>query len=170
MKARRKTVTRRASRNPVLTLTQRLERLERHYFAQKPAQAGPRFTVTGDVVQDNVTGLTWTRKNVSEKRLNRSDAKAACAAARVGGFEDWRLPTIQELLTLVDYSRASPAIDTSAFECESNWYWTATPYASSPADGAWVVGFSYGSSGAYNQYNELCVRAVRPGQIVGSLV
>jgi hypothetical protein len=164
MQSRRKMAARKVPRRTVLTLTRRVERLERHYFAQKPAQAGPRFTVTGDVVQDSTTGLMWTRKNVGGKHMTWSDAKAACAASREGVFDDWRLPTIQELLSLVDYSRTQPAIDTSAFECESNWYWSATPYASSPAGCAWVVFFGYGGSDCGDQYGERYVRAVRPGQ------
>src|SRR5579859_3793713 len=91
-----------------------------------PLVNGARFVIDGDVVNDHTTGLTWTRKSVGDKALDWKAAKAACAAARVGGYEDWRLPTIQELLTLVDYNRSNPAIDTAAFECESSWYWTST--------------------------------------------
>ena len=90
-------------------------------------------------------------------------AKAACVAARVGGHNDWRLPTIQELLTLVDYERTSPAID-PAFECSSEWYWSSTPYASSPSLFAWIVSFGYGGSSWYGQDGEYRVRAVRAGQ------
>jgi len=128
-----------------------------------------RFTARGEIVEDSLTGLTWTRRNVGGKRMTWSDAKAACTAAREGGFDDWRLPTIQELLTLVDYSRTQPAID-PAFECESNWYWSATPYSASPAGCAWSVGFGYGDSFCNDQDGESCVRAVRSGQLIGSLV
>lgn len=137
---------------------------------QPPAAAGQRFVVRDVVVEDATAGLMWTRKNVGGKRLTWSDAKAACGKARDGGFEDWRLPTIQELLTLVDYSRTEPAIDTSVFECESAWYWSATPYASSPAGYAWLVLFDYGYSYYAGQAGGHCVRAVRPGQLIGTLV
>jgi hypothetical protein len=78
------------------------------------------------------------------------------------------LPTIRELLSLVDYGRTSPAID-PAFECDSAWYWTSTPYAGSPSGSAWIVGFSYGYSYWGAQDYEFSVRAVRAGQIVGTL-
>ncbi len=126
---------------------------------QAPTQ---RFVVQEDVVHDRTTGLMWTRKNVGSKRLTWSDAKTACAAVREGGFEDWRLPTIQELLSLLDYSRRQPAID-SAFECESAWYWSATPYSASPSVCAWLVGFSGGGSLYGGQGGEGYVRAVRSG-------
>jgi Protein of unknown function (DUF1566) len=134
---------------------------------QQPATQ--RFVVQGNVVQDTTTGLMWTRKTIG-KGLNWSAAKEACSKLREGGFEDWRLPTIQELLSLVDYSRTSPAIDTSAFECESNWYWSATPYSASPSDYAWYVAFRSGNSGYDSQGYVSYVRAVRSGQLIGSLV
>ena len=124
--------------------------------------ATQRFVVQDDVVHDTTTGLMWTRKNVGSKRLTWSDAKTACAAVREGGFEDWRLPTIQELLSLVDYSRTQRAID-PVFECESAWYWSATLYSSSPSDYAWVVYFNDGHSACYGRNYEYCVRAVRSG-------
>jgi hypothetical protein len=163
MTARRQAVARRASRPSVLTLTQRVERLERQYFSQKPAAAGARFTAQGEVVQDRATGLMWTRKSVGDKAFKWKEAQAAASAVRIDGHQDWRLPTIQELLTLVDYSRTSPAID-PIFEYESIWYWSATPYASSPGVYAWCVHFTNGGSNYVHQDHESFVRAVRVGQ------
>jgi len=48
-------------------------------------------------------------------------------------YTDWRLPTIQELFTLVDYSRCNPAIDTTIFpNTEASSYWSSTAYAHNP--------------------------------------
>jgi hypothetical protein len=127
-----------------------------------PAESSARFWIDGDTVQDRTTGLMWTRKNVGSKRFTWPNAKAACAAAREAGYDDWRLPTIRELLSLVDYSRTEPAID-PAFECESAWYWSATPYSSSPSDYAWGVGFGDGHSLCNAQHDDYYVRAVRSG-------
>jgi hypothetical protein len=128
---------------------------------------GARYVVDGDAVKDGRTGLVWTRQNVGGKRLTWSDAKAACTAARTGDCDDWRLPTVQELLTLVDYSRTNPAIDTSAFECDPEWYWTSAPAASSSAC-AWIVDFDGGCSSWARQDYEYHVRAVRSGQLIGT--
>jgi len=128
----------------------------------------PRYTAGEDVVTDNTTGLMWTRYDVTTKRVNWADAKKATVAAKVGGYDDWRLPTIQELLSLVDYSRSEPAID-PIFGCQPSWYWTGTPLASSPSDLAWLVRFYLGNSSWLTQLSEGFVRAVRPGQIVGNL-
>jgi hypothetical protein len=79
-------------------------------------------------------------------------------------MKSWRLPTIRELLTLVDYERRDPAINTEFFACESGWYWTSTPWAGSPADCAWGVYFYYGGAnyGRHDSYG--FVRAVRASQ------
>ena len=126
-----------------------------------------RFTVDGDTVRDAKTGLIWTRGTLPGGRRNWADAKKVAAECRAGGFTEWRLPTIQELLSIVDYERSEPAID-PAFQCESAWYWTSTPAASSPSVFAWGVSSDYGYSFWYGQNFEGFVRAVRPGQIVGT--
>ena len=127
-----------------------------------------RFTVDGDTVHDALTGLVWTRETLAGGRRKWADAKRVAADCRIGGFTDWRLPTIKELLSIVDYERSQPAID-SVFQCESAWYWSATPLASSPSDCAWGVVFAFGCSYWGDQGVEGFVRAVRPGQIVGHL-
>lgn len=130
-----------------------------------PCPVKNRFAIAADgCVSDAGTGLTWSRENVPGGRMNWAKAKEACAALRLGGFSDWRLPTIQELLTLVDYDRHEPAIDTDFFSCEANWYWTSTPAHSSPGDYAWVVNFSYGGSSWGSQGLDFFVRAVRASQ------
>jgi hypothetical protein len=130
--------------------------------------AGPRYTVDGDTVHDSRTGLIWTRSTLPGGRRNWADAQTAAGACALGGFSDWRLPTIRELLSIVDYERASPAID-QVFECEDSWYWTGTPYAGSPSACAWGVDFNGGFSGWGHQSYEGFVRAVRPGQLIGHL-
>lgn len=122
--------------------------------------ATKRFTVDGDTVHDARTGLIWSRATLSGGRRNWKDAQKAAAACTLGGFSDWRLPTVQELLSIVDYERPEPAID-PVFECAHTWYWTSTPLASSPSDYAWVVNFSFGNSYWGGRGNEGFVRAVR---------
>ena len=75
-------------------------------------------------------------------------------------YNDWRLPTIKELLTLVDYSTHNPA---STFDITSSLYWSSTIGASSTSY-AWNVCFSYGYT--YHSYktNALYVRCVRDSE------
>ncbi len=82
----------------------------------------PGFTLSADglTVYDNNTGLTWQHTpdtngdgtiNVSDK-LNWSQTQArpaALNAAIYGGYNDWRLPTIKELYSLIDFRGADPS-------------------------------------------------------------
>jgi hypothetical protein len=43
------------------------------------------------------------------------------------GYKDWRLPTRQELTSIVDFGQVVPAIDTNYFQnTKSNWYWSSS--------------------------------------------
>jgi hypothetical protein len=126
----------------------------------------PRFVALDGAVEDTSTGLIWSREDIGTERLNWADAKKVAAKVTLCKLKGWRLPTIKELLTLVDYERGAPAIDTAFFpSCKSDWYWTSTPWASSPGDCAWGVSFYFG--GAKYCLHQDCrglVRAVRARQ------
>jgi hypothetical protein len=116
-----------------------------------------------EAVLDKTTGLMWS---VADKKVpNWKKAAAAAKKITAAGFDDWRLPTVEELFLIADRTRTSPAIDTAFFpKCKSDWYWTSTPYASSPGVCAWSVFFGSGYAywlvhGSYG-----FVRAVRAGQ------
>ena len=129
-------------------------------FQKLDAQAKPMPTAHAIVV-DTVNRLMWTADNVGEGRVDHATASKAAAAVTLGGFTDWRLPTVQELLTLVDYNRCNPSIDTDAFRCMPNAYWSASAAASAPADFAWLVFFDYGLSSYSHRDSYAFVRAVR---------
>jgi hypothetical protein len=113
---------------------------------------------------DIVSGLEWTANDLGKftNAENDSDAVKACAECRIGGHDDWTLPDVRQLLTLVDYKRHSPVIDTEAFpSCDGGWFWTSTAEASSPSDCAWSVSFGNGFSYSGSRGGGGRVRAVR---------
>ena len=128
------------------------------------APSSSRLTDADDMVSDHLTGLIWSANDIGSDRHDWPSAQKVVATLNLGGFTDWRLPTIKELLTLVDYDRNSPAIDPIFATCKADWYWTSTPLASSPGDDAWSVDFSYGYSYYGRQYYKGLVRAVRSRQ------
>ena len=112
-------------------------------------------------VLDRETGLIWLADASPCGRVDWKAAKGAAATTKIGKHKDWRMPTIKELLSLVDYSRTDPAIDTTFFRCEPSFHWTSTPLASSPGDYAWLVYFYYGYADYYLQSYAAFVRPVR---------
>lgn len=60
----------------------------------------PNYTDNQDgTITDNVTGLMWA-KSVDKKR-SFQDALSYAKTAKIGGYDDWRLPTIKELYSLI---------------------------------------------------------------------
>jgi len=127
------------------------------------AYAGSRFELPADgtYVIDHKTGLMWSRDE--SKRSDFDDADAHCRALRFGGFSDWRLPTLDELQTIVDRSRYSPAIDTNVFNTNAGWTWTSDEYKGNPdpSGSVWIVDFLYGDVGSYGRSSTAFARAVR---------
>jgi hypothetical protein len=131
------------------------------------ADAPPgRYSASGGEVVDTATHLTWqqtvptTGGDGGDGRSTWADAKSYCAS--LGG--GYRLPTAKELLTIVDFSQANPAIDTSADAFPNtppDLFWTATPLAGSPPTSAWFVSFDDGFAGNAEMTQPNRVRCVR---------
>jgi hypothetical protein len=114
------------------------------------------------MVQDPRTNLMWEdTPHVREAKIRQPRAVIYCKELTLGGFEDWRLPTIKELLTIIDYTRISPAIlrEFSYVEDES-FYWTKTHVADED-DAFWGVNFKRGYSSKASEYYDRYVRCVR---------
>jgi len=111
----------------------------------------PRFAVQQETVLDSLTGLYWLRDaDKGNRTMNWSDALHFCQtldqplpAAAVG----WRLPTINELESLVDCSRHTPALPMDhPFANVRDVYWSSTTSFFEP-DWAWALYFNKGATG-----------------------
>jgi hypothetical protein len=129
------------------------------FFGQDAQYNGnqPAYKDNGDgTVTDLNTGLMWTRDPGSKKTYEQGAANAS--ACRVGGYRDWRLPTIKELYSLILFTGTdphpgsinpngqNPFIDTKIFKFQygkpsmgdriiDSQYATCTLYGSTTMDG-----------------------------------
>jgi hypothetical protein len=114
-------------------------------------------------VLDNTSSLIWAVEET--KAMTWKKATAAVKKLSTAGFDDWRLPTVEDLFLLADRSKHQPAINTAFFpNCKSDWYWTSTPAAYSPGVYAWVVNFGSGGARWGSHDGNNLVRAVRASQ------
>ncbi|MBW8011428.1 MAG: DUF1566 domain-containing protein [Chloroflexi bacterium] len=79
------------------------------------------YSDNGDgTVSDLNTGLMWQQAHNSE-RLRYYDAVNVCSSLSLGGYSDWRLPSIDELYSIIDFSGSAgvqPYLNTQYFEIE----------------------------------------------------
>ncbi len=125
-----------------------------------PNQASVDVEPASGVVTDLVTGLVWQREALEE--LDWEGAKTYCDGLQVGAFSDWRLPSLIELVSVVDYSKNNLALDLSAFlgPAVSPTYWTASSYGPNPAN-AWTIDFTVGLPKPRSKAEVRWVRCVR---------
>jgi PKD repeat protein len=124
----------------------------------------PGYTNNGDgTITDLNTGLMWVQARGSNQ-VTWATAVSNAATCAVGGYTDWRMPTIKELYSLVEFTGQNgqsftstsgyiPFIDTNYFgfaygpgasttvgdrviDCQD---WSATPYVSTTMDGAATI-------------------------------
>lgn len=116
------------------------------------------------LVIDHATGLTWQRGGSEElmtfanalkylEQLNRE---------RFAGYNDWRLPTLEEAMSLMEPEKRNRDLYIDpVFDKNQHWIWTADKEASG---GAWVVYFYGGACTHGGVHDPNYVRAVRSGQ------
>jgi hypothetical protein len=127
--------------------------------------ASTRFVIlanwNSEAVLDRETGLVWEGVP-STSLFTWFGASFRCLTLNTGGRTGWHLPTIQELLSVVDRSQGSPSLPAGhPFTVQSSGYWSATANASNTAV-ARSVSFLDGGVGSFDKstfgFHAWCVR------------
>lgn len=131
------------------------------------------FLDHGDgTVTDSRTGLMWMRASVGQewdgqrcrgvaRRLVLGEAIAI--RSYFAGYNNWRLPTVEELKGLILHPRKSPTIDVDVFpDTPENYFWTSSPDIADQRY-VWRVGFDVGNINGNLPDVLSCVRLVRDG-------
>ena len=141
-----------------------------------------RFTILGDgTVADGATGLTWKVCNEGQSyNVTSGDCEGvattyswqgalhqavAVNAAGFAGYDDWRLPNLKELASIVERQCIGPAANLEVFQATpSSFFWSASPSAKIVGRSL-AVDFEHGTEQAHenSSFNDL-VRLVRGGQ------
>lgn len=136
-----------------------------------------RYAVNANgTVQDKLSGLIWKRCSEGQSgaaceigaagTYRWQEANALAAGSDFGGVQGWRLPTLVELATLLEYQCTMPAINLTIFPATpAVHYWSVTPYAGY-ANGAWNINFNDGVHDNSSKNYRLYLRLVR-GTVTG---
>ena len=114
-------------------------------------------------------GQAWSVGTCSGSATNYSWDQATALTETYAGQSDWRLPTVAELQTLVDYTTTASALNATIFPGTPKIsFWSSSAYVSNPSN-AWAVTFSYGGSFGATKSNVYPVRLVRVAPLVAGL-
>jgi hypothetical protein len=129
-------------------------------------------------VTDSTTGLIWKKcveglsgddcaTGTPDTFTWQEALQQPSAVNNSGGFAghtDWRLPNINELISIVEEQCDDPAINLNRFpNSPSDYVWSGSPDASSSEE-AWFLHFGSGSASLFDRSNSNAVRLVRGGQ------
>jgi hypothetical protein len=128
--------------------------------AESGKDVSVRFHDNGDgTVSDSATGLVWLKNgDIAEKTKTWKDALSFIEDFNKGkikgncGYTDWRLPTISEMSSLVNYNEAMPYVwlNKQGFVgVTSGYYWSSSPYLQDSLN-TWTVSMYDGHVGYHD--------------------
>jgi hypothetical protein len=160
-------------------------------------QAGATLSYTdnGDgTITDNNTGLTWEKKSEDtglhdkdnvyrwsgdgsqETIWDGLDDVNAEGGTGFAGHNDWRIPNLKELQSIVNYQNVNPPVSAAfntgcvggctvtSCSCTAVFsYWSSTTGATAFPPAAWAVSFTTGAMGLLGKTGATSIRAVRGG-------
>lgn len=119
-------------------------------------EPNPRFAVGGpapsspasDAVFDKETGLVWERSPATDRKA-LSSAIVYSSTRVVANRKGWRLPAIEELLSLVDPTASNPTLPSNHPFTNVQldyFYWSLTRGLPLPTDQNLVWGYNFGNA------------------------
>ncbi len=123
-------------------------------------------TKTGLMWKRCAEGQTWDGATCTggASSFTWQNALAAAASSTFAGHDDWRLPNVKELQSIVESCGYNPAINQTVFPATlASYFWSASSVGPTPAF-AWSVYFSSNLVYAYDKSTGAPARLVRGGQ------
>jgi len=114
-----------------------------------------------DLVLDTTTQLLWQDASINKNAsVTYKEARNYCRHLQIHKHKNFRLPTLTELQSLVDYSNYKPAILDGFQYVENTTYWTTTPFVDEK-DAVWTINFEKGSRSTKAIYYDRHFRCVK---------
>ena len=124
--------------------------------AKKATEAVKAERIKLGIYYDEASGLIWQDTIDCYSRLSWDDAMEYANNLRLGGYDDWFLPSKEQLLSLHNNQ------DKLKYNVSSD-YWSSSPHVSY-SDIAWYVNFKRDASNIHTKLGNCYVRCARAGQ------
>ncbi|MDM8522526.1 SUMF1/EgtB/PvdO family nonheme iron enzyme [Desulfococcaceae bacterium HSG8] len=138
--------------------------LAKYNFFNKSGDFRNDFTDNGDgTVTDHITWLMWQRSGADDL-MTFEEAWAYVDdlnSKQFAGYSDWRLPTLEELASLIENKEAEGFCIDPIFDKRQRWCWSSDKRSSGSA---WLVDFSDIDIGWSDLNDPSYVRGVRSRQ------
>ncbi|MBA3025056.1 MAG: DUF1566 domain-containing protein [Sulfurimonas sp.] len=114
-----------------------------------------------DVVLDTGTSLLWQdAPDNKDLSITYPEAQEYCSKLVIAEYSDFRLPTLYELQTIVDYAKYKPAILEGFKHVANETYWTTTIFADDSQE-LWTINFKKGERSVKAKHYDRNVRCVQ---------
>ena len=117
------------------------------------------LTFASDVLTDSKTGLMWQDDSAAKYvQKDWDEAMSFCNQLHLGGYDDWRLPNIKELIRILSTKPRDGGMGKGFnYVGASGYYWSSSAHETSK-EFAWMMNFKRGYE--YSNYKTY-VRHVR---------
>ena len=114
-----------------------------------------------DITFDSGTSLIWQdNRDVKKSSYTLPQAQSYCSNLKLGEYSDFRVPTLRELQTIVDYNNYNPAMLNGFKNPHADEFWSSTPYVYSSGT-FWIVDFKKGSTEMRSERYSKNIRCVQ---------
>jgi len=121
-----------------------------------------------DTITDITTGLMWIQQDIDERTWEY--ALNQVNTLYVADYYDWRMPTREELRSIVDYTKSTSVVSDDFSDMTNANYWTSTAYQDNHV---WCIDFDNGNDNyqpSGNTYRSMAVRGGQDRTVSGKIV
>jgi len=114
-----------------------------------------------DVILDTSTNLLW--QDASDNKslsITYKESQEYCSKLVIAEYHNFRIPTLRELQTIIDYTNYKPAIIDGFNYISNESYWTSTPSAKDQ-EFIWSINFTKGERSTNAKYYDRHIRCVQ---------
>jgi len=113
------------------------------------------------VFVDKSTSLIWQdHQDNRELSITYYQSQDYCEKLVIGKYTDFRMPTLVELQSIVDYKNYKPAIKKGFDYVSDEYYWSTTPFAGEKKV-VWLIHFKKGERTVKDMHYDRHIRCVQ---------